>query len=463
MALLPQDPRVPEFGSQVGFWIVRERIGSGSHGVVFRAVRADKPDGKTYALKLALEAEDVRMERELWLLSRIRHPSVPRLESHGLWESPGGEIYPYLVMEWVEGLSLYKWAAEYGLTLRQAIEHLAQIARALEATHRYGVHRDVKGGNVRVSPEGRAVLLDFGSCRYPKARPLTRGGMPPGTDQYRSPQLHFLKYALRLGAEDDYRGDPADDVYALGVTAYRLLAGTYPPRGADPDDEQDLGEDVLLVAPKGLDDWCPELSALILRMLSEDPAARGSAKQVARELKRFLKPTNPVLDRTWIEGRLPPTEKDRRLVLPWCPQWGIAHGVALAGAAMGVLLWFLLTRDVGRREVAHVGQRDKPQVQENPDTDPVGLGDGTSASPLSYGGAAPSKKAITGEPLPDSPFPGQKRSPCNKQREAEIKGGCWIPLKGEAPPCTAGWYEYAERCYAPFYLSQRVPTSEDPP
>jgi len=168
VALLPQDPRVPEFGSQVGSWIVRERIGSGSHGVVFRAVRADRPDGKTYALKLALEAEDVRMEREVWLLSRIRHPSVPRLESNGLWESPGGEIYPYLVMEWVEGTPLYAWADRHAPFGPEVCRVLAQLARALEAIHAAGaVHRDVKGDNVlaRLS-DSLPVLIDFGSCYF---------------------------------------------------------------------------------------------------------------------------------------------------------------------------------------------------------------------------------------------------------------------------------------------------------
>jgi eukaryotic-like serine/threonine-protein kinase len=166
MAKLPPAPQVPEYGSRVGSWIVQERMGSGTHGVVFRAVRADRQDGRSYALKLAQEPDDARLEREVQLLSRLHHPSVPRLEGSGSWRSPRGVAYPYVVMEWVEGVPLYTWAAEHGLTLRQAIGQLAQVARALEATHRHGVHRDVKGGNVRVSPEGRAVLLDFGSCWY---------------------------------------------------------------------------------------------------------------------------------------------------------------------------------------------------------------------------------------------------------------------------------------------------------
>ena len=463
---LPVDPRIPEYGSQVGPWLVRERIGSGSHGVVLRAVKANKPNGKSYALKLALEAEDIRMEREVWLLSRLRHPSVPRLESHGTWTSPQGDAYPYLVMEWVEGLSLYKWASEYGLTLRQAIGQLAQVARALEATHHHGVHRDVKGGNVRVTPKGRVVLLDFGSCRYPGARPLTRGGMPPGTDQYRSPQLHFLKYALRLGAKENHEGDPADDVYALGVTAYRLLGGTYPPQGADPDDENDLGEAVKLEAPRGLADWCPELSALILRMLSEDPLARGSAKKVAEELERLLKSANPALDRVWMEGAsLPPTDKTRWLLPAWYPERQLTRIAAAAGVAIGVgLLVMLVTRDADRPEVAYAESRSEAQATEQPDGGTGQMGDEAMAS-VHPAETPPVSGRVHSRQVPDEPLPGQKRPPCRLRNVVVINGGCWGVLEGEAKlPCEKGDYEYKGRCYAPLFLgAERVPTSEEPP
>src|SRR5687768_5376087 len=111
-APLPPDRRFPELknGSRIGPWRVHERIGHGSHGMVFRAVLAERPKAGSYALKLALEPGDARFEREAHMLSLIRHTSVPRLEDHGTWKSPQGEAYPYVVMQWVEGLSLYAWA-----------------------------------------------------------------------------------------------------------------------------------------------------------------------------------------------------------------------------------------------------------------------------------------------------------------------------------------------------------------
>ncbi len=167
------DTRAPKPEVLIGPWRVEERIGSGNNGVVFRAVHARQPGAGSYALKLARGPDDERFLREAQLLARIHHPAVPRYEGSGFWKGPGGKYYPYLVMQWAEGLRLYDWAELNGLTLRQALRLLAQVARALEATHVYGVHRDVKGDNVLVSPEGRVTLVDFGCCWYPDARPLT--------------------------------------------------------------------------------------------------------------------------------------------------------------------------------------------------------------------------------------------------------------------------------------------------
>jgi serine/threonine protein kinase len=463
VAQLPSDPRFPEYGSLVGSWIVRERIGSGSHGVVFRAVRTDQPESDSYALKLAQEPGDERFEREAQLLSRLSHPSVPRFEGSGTWTSPQGEAYPYVVMQWVEGLSLYAWAAEHGLTLRQALGQLAQVARALEATHQHGVHRDVKGGNVRVSPQGHAVLLDFGSCWYPGASPLTGRAMPPSTGPYRSPQQLFFEYALTLGAGQYYEAQSADDVYALGITAYRLLAGTYPPRDSGSDDGS--GGAVRLVAPRGLNDACPELSALILRMLSEDPEARGGAGQVAEELERLLKHTRPALDRHWVaKSSGQPTEKARRPAPIGYVQREPARRSAAAGVfLMLVLLWGLLTRDVDQREVASATLESEPQAAENPDAGTSGLGEEGLASVAPAGTPPVSEERIARE-VPTDPRPGQKRPPCNHRSATVINGGCWLrPAGAERAPCELSDYEHEGRCYVPLLTNAvRVPTSEEP-
>jgi serine/threonine protein kinase len=470
MTPLPPDSHFPAYGSTIGAWIVQERIGSGSHGVVFRALRADKQDGKSYALKLALQKNDARMEREVRLLSRVRHASVPRLEGSGLWTSPRGDTYPYLVMEWVEGVSLYKWAEEHGLTLRQAIGQLAQVARALEATHRHGVHRDVKGDNVLVNAQGRAVLLDFGSCWYQGARPLTDGALPPATEQYRSHQLLFFRYALSWGAKGYYEAPPADDVYALGITAYRLLAGDYPPRAGEPEDEEEeASKPVPLEAPRGLAEKCPELSALIQRMLSEDPEARGSARQVAEELERLREASRPALDEWWVPRTSPPPTEETRRPHPPRPEvrteqvpWLASAGVVIMLVLLVVLLVVLLMPSVDRPEggYAEAEQNEQP-VTEQPDAG-TGMGNEATASVKSAGAAPISGRAITRE-VPERPFSGLVRPPCAPWGAVEINGGCWrIPLGAEKAPCYKDLYEHQGRCYDPVLLTERQPTSDDP-
>lgn len=427
--------------------------------MVFRAVLADSPKAGNYALKLALEPGDARFEREVHLLSLIRQASVVRLEGHGTWTSPEGEAHPYIVMQWVEGLSLYAWAVEHGITVRQAVGQLAQVARALEATHEYGLHRDVKGGNVRVSPEGRAVLVDFGSCWYPGASPLTGRELPPGTAPYRSPQLGLLEFALGLGSTGTYQTQPADDVYALGITAYRLLAGVYPPSESDGSARPE--------APKGLNDVCPALGALIKRMLSEDPKARGSARQVAEELEEMLRSTRPAMDERWganasrqpTEKARPPTrrEQPRKELMP--------HFVVAGGMCLMALFLLLMPRDVDRGELADAEPRPNPRVSDQPDGGTsVGEEAMTAAAPAE--GLPPEERGVSRE-VPSRPLDGQMRPPCTRRLTVELNGACWAILLGaEKAPCDPTMipklYEHAGRCYTPIFKGQRQPTSKDP-
>ena len=492
-APLPPDSRFPEEGSRVGSWLVLERVGGGTHGVVFRAVHADRPDGPSYALKLARQPEDPRFEREATLLSRIRHPAVPRFEDQGVWMSPRGRQCPYFVMQWVEGVSLYKWAEVHGLTLRQAIWHLMQLARALEATHEHGVHRDVKGDNVCVDADGRVVLLDFGSCWYPEARPLTDGAVPPGTEQYRSPALVLYRFALSAGAARYYEAEAEDDMYALGVTAYRLLASSYPV--LENAGVEDLGKPIRVIPPRGVAERCPELSELIVRLLSEDPLARGSASKVARELERLHRQANPLLDAMWIDpSSEQPTdetvrpeaepEPEPKPVREPEPEPESAHareprpgpkpepsrsprgevllqaGCITAVTLFVLLLCVVLTHDWGSGGAFYTAV---PQGAGSRDAGTGGVGDEAVAS-VSPAGTSPISGRGVSHQMPNEPLPGQKRPPCNLLSAVVIKGVCWVVLEGAGkPPCEPGLYEHGERCYFPLLVDAvRVPTSNEP-
>ena len=184
-------PTALPLGTKVGAWRVHGFRGRGTYGTVYRAVSQEHAQTGPVALKLAIYPGDPRFEREAELLSRIRHPSVPRLLDSGLWRSPWGARHPFVVMEWVEGVPLYAWAARRNPSSRQVLALLAQAAGALQATHEVSaVHRDVKGDNMLVRPsDGRLFLTDFGAGYFAGAARLTPLHTLPGTPAYRSPEL----------------------------------------------------------------------------------------------------------------------------------------------------------------------------------------------------------------------------------------------------------------------------------
>jgi serine/threonine protein kinase len=114
-------------GMRVGPWRVKGWRGRGAYGTLYRVEREGREAEGEFALKLAIHPGDERFGREAQLLARIDSPHVPRLREQGEWEHPGG-VFPYVVMEWVEGESLYEWAARRNLTERQVLRVLAQVA-----------------------------------------------------------------------------------------------------------------------------------------------------------------------------------------------------------------------------------------------------------------------------------------------------------------------------------------------
>ncbi len=346
---LELNPGALPMGSQVGPWRVRGWAGRGTYGTVYRAVRMGQEGAPPVALKLAMYAQDERFGREVELLSRVCHPSVPRLVDHGVWRHRLVGAYPYLVMEWLEGGALYPWASERNPSSRQVLRVLAQVARALEATHAVSaVHRDVKGTNIRVRPsDGRVFLLDFGAGHYAGAAPLTRPPMVPGTPAYRSPEASsFLhRYA---GEGTRYEAGPSDDVFALGVTAYRLVTDEYPP-------STDYGDAVARRCwqeaggppePRGLNPRVDaQLNALILRMLSVKPEARGSASELADALERAAEYARPEADGPLFEWETVPSS-----------QWSEEE-------AFAVEMWGHRLRRREQKVVREFEERDRAHVE----------------------------------------------------------------------------------------------------
>ncbi|MDY7230254.1 serine/threonine protein kinase [Hyalangium rubrum] len=478
----PEDhsPRLPP-GTQIGDWRVLERQGAGAYGVVYRAVRVGQEDAGPVALKLAVYPGDLRFMREVGLLSRIQHPSVPALLGHGLWRHAFGAEHPYFVMEWVEGTPLYAWAEQHAPSSRQVLRVLAQLARALEATHAHSaVHRDVKGGNVLLGrSDGRAVLIDFGSGYFQGAPRLTWQSLPPGTVEYRSPEAcSFLLSSVR-SATDWYQAAPADDLFALGVTAYRLVTGQYPPSMKLYQDEVEswhLGcpdpRPLLRLNPR-VD---PRLRELILRVLSESPEARGTAAELAQALEVAGERAGPEADLPLRFAQAPQPSLTPRedgtpsgavafprrsgllaRALKWRP-W-------LALAAMGLLWGFVWGAQALHTRLEGMSVRgQEASASEVPDAGTAALGDSSLAASLASV-QEPSEAKAMARDMPFKLLPGQSRPDekgrCPGRKQVAMNGGCWVDLfPMDADECAENGYVYNRgRCYAPAI----APPSKPPP
>ncbi len=490
------DPLALPLGTRVGPWRISGFRGRGAYGTLYRAEREGREEEGSAALKLAVYPGDERYAREAWLLKHIHSPFVPRFLDEGAWEHRTG-IYPYVVMELVEGEPLYEWAARRNPSVRQVLGLLAQVARAVADTHAAGgLHRDVKGSNVLVRwRDGRAFLTDFGAGHYRGAGSLTSKLLPPGTPGYRSPEAWEFLRVFQRHPTVHYPASACDDLFALGVTAYRLVTDEYPPltdpngSGAEVWREGGPGPH----APSELNPRVSEeLDALILRLLARAPDERfeGSAVKAAEALEQAWRSAETREDRplfgwdtcTAIRLRSPgrvrrAEEHDaaareeharreveersqavsgRKLVRPgaWSPLWGAEMAVALVGLLLTMLTVVILHR---RQEVART-------AAGSGGGDIVAVGDSASGAPILA--LAPMRTDITppavGLPMPEKPFPGQRTPPCNRNGEVELRGGCWYRLGDATLPCREDAYEWNGACYLPSYPARRQQTSEQP-
>ena len=213
-------------GTRVGPYEVISWLGAGGMGEVYRA--RDTKLHREVALKtlppdLAGQPERLaRLKQEARILASLNHPGIATL--HGLEESDGG--VPVLVMELVEGESLAERLRRGALPWREAVMVAHQMALALQAAHEKGVlHRDLKPANIRLTPEGRVKLLDFGLAKAVRkaavdsrldtdTSPHSDAGAVLGTAPYMSPEQ-------ARGQEADRRGD----IWAFGCVLFEMLAG----------------------------------------------------------------------------------------------------------------------------------------------------------------------------------------------------------------------------------------------
>lgn len=239
-----------------------ERIAIGGMGEVWKA--NDEVLGRTVAIKILKEeytgdeAFLRRFRAEARHTALLNHPGIADIYDYGEQAGSG-----YLVMELVPGRPLSViLEKDKTLSWEKTLSIIAQTGRALQVAHDQGlVHRDVKPGNLLITPTRRVKITDFGIARLADQVPLTATGQVMGTVQYLSPEQATGQHATG-----------SSDIYALGIIGYEALVGHRP----------FTGESQIAIALKQVNDPPPDLPdsvpepvrALIMSMLAKDPSQR---------------------------------------------------------------------------------------------------------------------------------------------------------------------------------------------
>ncbi|WP_035879196.1 protein kinase [Cryobacterium sp. MLB-32] len=254
-----------------GRYELQSRIAIGGMGEVWKST--DLVIGRTVAIKI-LKDEYLgdpgfleRFRAEARHAALVNHEGIANVFDYG--EEDGSA---FLVMELVPGEALSTiLEREHVLPTDKVLDIVAQTSLALHAAHAAGlVHRDIKPGNLLITPEGRVKITDFGIARIADQVPLTATGQVMGTVQYLSPEQ-----------ASGHPASPTTDIYSIGIVAYESLAGRRP----------FTGESQVAIAMAQINETAPELPAtvsepvrnLVFACLAKNPAERpASAAHLAR-------------------------------------------------------------------------------------------------------------------------------------------------------------------------------------
>lgn len=283
-------------GEKLGPYEIREEIGRGGMGIVYRAYHPSLD--REIAIKvlpphLIHNRELVqRFLREARAVAKLNHPNIVTV--HDVGEHEG--TY-YFAMQLVDGIGLDQAIAEKGaFSLEETKSIVKQVAGALGYAHQRDIiHRDVKPGNIIIDSTGQAVLTDFGIAKAITDTRLTQTGTSLGSPEYMSPE--------------QAKGKPADhrsDLYSLGVVFYKLLTGCAPYSGETP-----LGLAVQHISEPvpAIRDVMPALpgyiDTIIQKLMAKEPSNRY---QSASDLIRSLAMEGSVEE--GVQSEAPPSLQD---------------------------------------------------------------------------------------------------------------------------------------------------------
>lgn len=230
--LVPPHPTLPSLGERINQYELVGELGRGGMGAVYLA--ADTTLGRRVAIKFVVSDTPALTERvliEARATARCRHDNIVVIHEVSEYQSN-----PFIVLEYLEGVSLRKAAGGMRLSPQRAIEFMLPVVRAIACAHELGiVHRDLKPDNVLVTAAGEIKVMDFGIAQvrsspcitiptafelgemYPRSARVTVPGTVMGTVPYMAPE--------------QWRGEQVDhrtDLWAIGVMLYELVAGAHP-------------------------------------------------------------------------------------------------------------------------------------------------------------------------------------------------------------------------------------------
>jgi serine/threonine protein kinase len=225
-------------GTRLGPYEITAAIGAGGMGEVYRGRDATlNRDVAIKVLPAALAAEPERLarfKREAQVLASLNHPNIAHVHGFEAATLEGGSTVHFLAMEMVEGEDLAERLKRDSIPVDEALDIARQIAEGLEEAHEHGIiHRDLKPANVKITPDGKVKVLDFGlakaldkdpgaSAVNPQlshsptmSRHMTEAGMIMGTAAYMSPEQARGKTV-----------DKRTDIWAFGVVMFEMFSGT---------------------------------------------------------------------------------------------------------------------------------------------------------------------------------------------------------------------------------------------
>ncbi len=329
--------RAAKMLGELGDYELLEEVGRGGQGVVFRA--RQRSLNRIVALKViglgqwATKAHLKRFRLEAEAAASLDHPCIVPIYEVG---ERDGQCY--FSMKFIEGGQLDEVVKHTPISIRQAVELIAKVARTVQYAHEHGIlHRDIKPGNILVDAKGEPNLTDFGLARLVESEStVTRTVEVLGTPSYMAPEQ---------AAGNNTKPTNATDVYGLGAVLYQLLTGHPPFAGGTTYETIKL---LLETEPRAPRLWNSkvdrDLSTICLKCLEKNPQRRySSAPVLAEDLERWLRHEPILARRTGIVHR----------GKKWLQRNPTAAGIAVLSlalvAAVGVIVW---KTDLFRRPAA---------------------------------------------------------------------------------------------------------------